>query len=206
MNAFLNPLDRWNERFSNETYLFGEEPNLFLKSQAKFLNNGSALSIADGEGRNSIWLAEQGLSVDAFDFSPPAIKKAENLAIKRKVNVNYQCSDWQSFDWKNDHYDNVVGIFFQFVEPDGRKKLFANMAKALRPGGILIILGYGLKQMEYKTGGPGIVNHLYDELILKESFSEFKILNSSTYQEITNEGSGHSGMSALVGFVARKPS
>ena len=95
-------------------YLFGERPNTYLAAKAALLVRGSrALSIADGEGRNSVWLAKQGFDTDAFDFSPVAIQKARQLADKHAVQVNYHCSDWESFDWAPHRYDNVVGVFFQ---------------------------------------------------------------------------------------------
>jgi 2-polyprenyl-3-methyl-5-hydroxy-6-metoxy-1,4-benzoquinol methylase len=113
MTQFSNPLARWNERFSSEHYLFGENPNQYLADKTPFLQKGKALSIADGEGRNSVWLASQGFDVDAFDFSPVAIEKAQKLASKHKVKVNFHCSDWESFDWKPNQYDTIAGIFFQ---------------------------------------------------------------------------------------------
>ena len=90
MTQFNNPLARWNERFSTQHYLFGEKPNRYLAEKTALLKKDKALSIADGEGRNSVWLASQGFEVDAFDFSPVAIEKAKNLAAAQHVNVNFQ--------------------------------------------------------------------------------------------------------------------
>ena len=205
MTQFNNPLARWNERFSTQSYLFGEKPNRYLAEKTALLKKDKALSIADGEGRNSVWLASQGFEVDAFDFSPVAIEKAKNLAAAHHVNVNFQCSDWQSFDWKANHYDTIAGIFFQFADPTSRLQIFKKLNAALKPGGTLIIQGYGLEQMQFKTGGPGILENLYDEALLLASFKDYKILDLKTYQEEVNEGPGHSGMSALVGYVGEKP-
>ena len=205
MTQFNNPLARWNERFSTQRYLFGEKPNRYLAEKTALLKKDKALSIADGEGRNSVWLASQGFEVDAFDFSPVAIEKAKNLAAAQHVNVNFQCSDWQSFDWKANHYDTIAGIFFQFADPTSRLQIFEKLNAALKPGGTLIIQGYGLEQMQFKTGGPGILENLYDEALLLASFKDYKILDLKTYQEEVNEGPGHSGMSALVGYVGEKP-
>ncbi len=118
MTGFSNPQAMWDKRFSTPDYVFGEEPNAFLVSQSARLGKGHALALADGEGRNSVWLAQQGLSVDAFDFSAPAVDKAKALAAKQHVSVNFTCGDWQSFEWKAAHYDLVAGIFFQFATPD----------------------------------------------------------------------------------------
>jgi SAM-dependent methyltransferase len=205
MSGFTNPQDHWDTRFSTPDYVFGEEPNDFLVSQASRLGHGHALALADGEGRNSVWLAQQGFTVDAFDFSAPAVAKAQALAAKRHVRVNFNCTDWQSFDWKAAHYDLVVGIFFQFAAPPDRAQLFEKIKKTLKPGGLLLIQGYGKNQLSYNTGGPGKLDHLYDDALMLEAFAGYDVLASNTYENSIQEGAGHSGMSALVGFVARKP-
>ena len=204
MTAFAYPKDMWDKRFSTPEYLFGEEPNAFLASQAPQPGHGKALALADGEGRNSVWLARQGYVVDAFDFSEPAVAKARALAAKHAVSVNFACSDWQSFDWKSDNYDLVAGIFFQFAAPDERSVLFEQIKRCLKPGGLLIIQGYGKNQLTFKTGGPGKLDHLYDEDLLRQAFDGFQIDLCKTYETSIHEGSGHHGMSALVGFVARR--
>jgi 2-polyprenyl-3-methyl-5-hydroxy-6-metoxy-1,4-benzoquinol methylase len=205
MTGFNNPQAHWDKRFSTPDYVFGEEPNAFLVSQAALLGKGQALAIADGEGRNSVWLARQGLSVDAFDFSAPAIAKAQALAAKHQVKVNFSCSAWQDFDWQPGRYDLVAGIFFQFATPDERAVLFEKIKGSLKPGGLLIIQGYGKNQLKYNTGGPGKLDHLYDEDLLRQAFAGFEVQVCETYETSITEGAGHSGMSALVGFVARKP-
>jgi SAM-dependent methyltransferase len=204
MTQFTNPLARWNERFSTVNYLFGEKPNQYLADKTPLLQKGKALCIADGEGRNSVWLASQGFEVDAFDFSPIAIEKAKKLAAKQQVMPNFHCCDWQSFDWKPNHYDTIAGIFFQFADPAPRAELFAKLHRALKPGGTLIIQGYGKDQMQYKTGGPGILENLYDEALLLASFKDYKVLDLQTYRQEVDEGPGHSGMSALVGYIGQK--
>jgi len=204
MAKFSKSLERWNDRFSVDHYLFGQEANHYLVEQQKFLKGGRALAIADGEGRNSVWLAQQGIQVDAFDFSPVAIQKAQQLAQSKQARVNFMCSDWQSFDWSQDRYDYVVGIFFQFADPDDRTELFAKMHQTLRPGGLIVIQGYGEKQLEYKTGGPGVLENLYTEELLKNAFSDYEVLDSKTYEKEISEGDGHEGISSLVGFVGRK--
>ena len=205
MTGFAYPQEMWNKRFSTPDYVFGEEPNAFLVSQAARLGHGHALALADGEGRNSVWLAKQGFTVDAFDFSAPAIVKARALAEKHQVNVNFTCSDWQSFDWPTAHYDLVAGIFFQFATPDERAELFEKIKDSLKPGGVLVIQGYGKNQLTYKTGGPDKIEHLYDEDLLRQAFAGFDVQVCETYETSITEGAGHSGMSALVGFVAKKP-
>ena len=205
MSTFNNPQHTWNERFAADHYVFGEAPNAYLKSQAAHLVPGTALAVADGEGRNGVWLAQQGLEVDAFDFSENALRKAQALAQSRQVAVNWVHSDWQSFDWRPAHYDNVVGIFFQFATPEERSTLFARMLDSLKPGGTLIIQGYTPRQLDFNTGGPGKLAHMYDESLMLDAFGEMDILVLRTYEAEIAEGTGHQGMSGLLGLSARKP-
>lgn len=205
MSGFAYPQDMWNKRFSTPDYVFGEEANAFLVSQAALLGTGHALALADGEGRNSVWLAQQGFSVDAFDFSAPAVEKAKALAAKHHVQVNFSCSDWQSFNWQVAHYELVAGVFFQFATPAERAELFEKIKHSLKPGGTVLIQGYGKNQLNFKTGGPDKLEHLYDEELLRQAFAGFEVQVCETYETTLHEGAGHNGMSALVGFVARKP-
>ena len=205
MNGFQNPLNTWNQRFAQDGYLFGEAPNQYLQQQASHLRPGRALAVADGEGRNGVWLSEHGLAVDAFDFSPVALEKARALAQRRSVQVNWVCSDWQHFDWQSAAWDNVVGIFIQFATPAEREVLFARMHESLKRGGTLVLQGYGHNQLRYNTGGPGKLEHLYDEALLLQAFAGYEILDLRSYEADLTEGSGHHGRSALVGLTARKP-
>ncbi len=205
MSGFQDPLNTWNQRFAQDGYLFGESPNHYLQQQASHLRPGRALAVADGEGRNGVWLAEQGLTIDAFDFSPLAIDKARALAKARGVQVNWVCSDWQGFDWQPEVWENTVAIFIQFATPAEREQLFARIHTSLKPGGTLVIQGYGYEQLRYNTGGPGKREHLYDEALLLQSFAGYEVLDLRTYETDLAEGSGHHGRSALVGLTARKP-
>ena len=205
MSTFQNSQNTWNQRFAAEHYIFGEAPNAYLQSQTAHLVPGKALAIADGEGRNGVWLAQQGLEVDAFDFSENAIRKAQALAHSRQVKVNFVCSDWQSFGWPVTHYENVVGIFFQFATPEERTELFARMVASLKPGGTLIIQGYTPRQLDFNTGGPGKLPHLYDENLMRDAFGDLDMLDLRTYEADITEGTGHQGMSGLLGLTARKP-
>ena len=199
-------LERWNNRFAAPGFVFGTAPNAFLAAQAPRLKRGmSALCVADGEGRNSVWLASQGLDVTAFDFSPVALAKARAFAERSGVKVDYRASTVESWNWDERRYDVVAGIFFQFVGPAERVRVFAGMARALQPGGLLLLEGYGPKQLEYATGGPKKLENLYTEELLRESFKGLEILHLAAYDAEVDEGAGHSGMSALVDLVARRP-
>jgi 2-polyprenyl-3-methyl-5-hydroxy-6-metoxy-1,4-benzoquinol methylase len=160
--------------------------------------------VADGEGRNSVWCAQQGLVVDAFDLSPVAVAKAQKLAAERGVHVNYYVSDIDEWTWTPETYDVVVVIFVQFATPEMCARLFANCIRALKPGGLVILQGYTPRQLEFKTGGPSILEHLYTEPMLREAFSSVDMVECRFYEAEISEGTHHSGMSALAGMVGRR--
>lgn len=203
--TFAKPAQTWDQRFSGEEFIFGTEPNAYLASQRALFQPGkNVLAVADGEGRNSVWLAKQGLLVDAFDISPVGVAKAKRLAQESKVEVNYSVSDCDSWAWPAEHYDYVAAIFVQFADPEMRQRLFANMIKTLKTGGYLVLQGYTPKQLEYKTGGPGILENLYTEELLKSAFSSLRIIDLRSYEAVLDEGRQHAGMSALIGMTAQK--
>jgi hypothetical protein len=202
-------LQRWNERYGGEEYLFGTAPNAFLASQKPHLKPGQrALCIGDGEGRNSVWLAEQGLEVVAFDFSPVAVEKARRLARSRGVEVRYEVASVYDWRWPRSgfdpQFDLVVAIFVQFADPAMRRFMFERMIGALRPGGLALVEGYTPAQLNYSTGGPKQVDQLYTEDMLREAFGALEILELRAYEAELNEGTRHTGRSAVIDLVARK--
>lgn len=194
----------WQQRFAAAEYIFGTEPNRYLTSRRADLRPGNALVIADGEGRNGVWLAGQGLQVDSFDYVQGAVDKALRLAQNQGVELNAACSDWQSYPWGSATHDNLIAVFIQFVGPEDRQELFRRMDQALKPGGLLLIQGYSPEQLQYNTGGPGKLENLYTEDMLQAAFPGYEVLDSRTYTEVIEEGSAHSGQSGLVGFAAIK--
>ena len=202
---FFQAAATWDQRYSDPDFVFGTEPNAYLADQAGLLRPGKkALAVATGEGRNSVWLARQGLSVDAFDISPVGVNKARRLARDSGVDVAYHVSGCDDWPWQAQAYDYVVAIFVQFADPEMRDRLFASMVQTLKPGGVLVLQGYTPRQLEYKTGGPGLLEHLYTEDMLNAAFAGLRILDMRSYDALLNEGSRHSGMSALIGMVAQK--
>jgi len=203
--GFTEAAAKWNQRFSVPDYLFGTEPNVYLLEQAAHLpRSGHALCVADGEGRNSVWLARQGLQVQAFDISPVGVAKARKLAQDAGVQVHYQIADCDQWPWPQAQFDVVAAIFIQFADPGMRSRMFARMVQCLKPGGLLILQGYTPLQIEYKTGGPGILSHLYTEEQLRSDFAEMDLLELRLYEDELAEGDHHVGRSALVGMRARK--
>jgi cyclopropane fatty-acyl-phospholipid synthase-like methyltransferase len=196
----------WDERYAQPGFLFGEAPNAFLRSQLTLLKPGlSALAVADGEGRNGVWLAEQGLRVHAVDASKVALEKSRQFAARRGVSMEWEEVDLQTWTWPDSTYDLVVAIFTQFVGPEGRARQFAGIRQALKPGGLLIMQGYTPRQLEYGTGGPSQAENMYTGDLLRAAFCDWGILHLHEHDDIIEEGAGHSGMSALIDLVARKP-
>jgi SAM-dependent methyltransferase len=195
----------WNERFAGDDYLFGTEPNAFLATQRDRLKPGmQALAVADGEGRNGVWLAQQGLNVLAADFSPVALAKAVKLAETAGVTLTTECVDLAVWDWGEPRFDVVAAIFVQFTTPPERARMFANIKHVLKPGGLLLLEGYTPKQLKYGTGGPSQIENLYTRSLLEREFADMDILHLAEYDAELDEGARHKGMSALIDLVARK--
>jgi len=196
----------WNDRYRAPGYLFGVEPALFLQRERARLKPGlKALAVADGEGRNSVFMAEQGVAVDAFDASDVGLEKAKALAVERGVAVAYHLAGIDDWPWTPEAYDLVVAIFIQFASPAERDPLFKRMKETLKPGGTLLLHGYRPKQIAYGTGGPPHAENMYDAALLRDAFGDLEIERLESYDREIDEGPGHSGMSALIDLVARKP-
>lgn len=196
----------WNERYSGEDYHFGIEPNEFLVSQRTLLKPGmSCLAVADGEGRNGVWLAERGLDVLWVDNSHVAQSKAGKLAQQRGVKLRFELADLSNWSWGENCFDVVAAIFIQFMSPGARERMFTHIKRCLKPGGLLLLQGYTPRQHQYKTGGPSQVENLYTEALLRKEFADMQILHLREHDDVIREGEGHSGMSALIDLVARKP-
>jgi SAM-dependent methyltransferase len=201
----VSEYERWEDRYRVPAYVFGTEPNYFLVScKALLPRSGKALAVADGEGRNGIWLAEQGLEVLSLDFSPSAQEKARALAKQRGVTLTIAQADVHTWDYPEAAFDVVVEIFTQFSTPAERAKKWAGMRKALKRGGLLIIQGYTPKQLQYGTGGPKQVENLYTRAMLEEAFRDFRDMKIVEEEIEIYEGTSHGGMSEVINLTARK--
>jgi SAM-dependent methyltransferase len=202
----LSEYERWEARYAVPDYAFGKEPNYFLRSCKTLLpRSGRALAVADGEGRNGVWLAEQGLDVTSIDFSPTAQAKARGLAAEQRVAVNFEQTDVHRWTYPEAAFDVVVEIFTQFSLPDERALKWAGMRRALRSGGLLILQGYTPKQLDYGTGGPKQIENLYTRALLEGTFGDFRDMKIVEEEREMREGASHVGMSAVIGLTGRKP-
>ncbi len=203
--AFKDAAQTWDRRFSADGYLFGTAPNEFLRANAACWSAGQrVLCVADGEGRNSIWLAQQGLQVQAFDISEVGVAKARAFAARAGVEVDIHVRDCDDWLWEPDAVDGVAAIFVQFADPAMRQRMFDGIHRTLRPGATLLLQGYTPRQLDYRTGGPGQLDHLYTAAQLRTELAAFEIASLVEYEAEIAEGTGHLGRSALVSVVARK--
>jgi SAM-dependent methyltransferase len=202
---FADPAGTWDKRFAGEDLLFGTAPNEWLREHAAHWQPGQrVLCVADGEGRNSVWLARRGLHVDAFDISEVGVAKARRLADAQGARVDFAVAGCDDYAWPVAAFDGVAAIFVQFADPALRARMFAHIVRSLKPGGLLVLQGYTPRQLEYRTGGPPLLSHLYTEPMLREAFADLDIIELRDYEAEVAEGSGHCGHSALIGLVARR--
>ena len=195
----------WNERYAQEEYLFGTAPNAFLAREVhRLAPTSKVLAVADGEGRNSVFLAQHGHRVIATDVSERALDKARALAERRAVEVDYRHANLADWEWPAEAFDAVVGIFIQFAGPGLRKVTFDGIHRSLKRGGLLLLEGYREEQLAYGTGGPPNIENLYTEDGLRRAFSTWEIELLDAYDAEIEEGTGHSGKSALIDLIARK--
>ncbi len=195
----------WNKRYETAEYIFGKEPAIFMTKKARYLKPGqSALAVADGEGRNSVFMAQKGVKVTAMDSSTNAVAKAKLLAAERGVNVDFNVADILKWEWVENRFDLVAAVFIQFVGPAQRAEIFDGIKRTLKPGGILMLHGYTPEQIDLGIGGPPFVENMYRADLLAQNFADFEIVELNTYHREVQEGRGHSGMSALVDLIARK--
>lgn len=202
----MSEYERWNNRYAEaDGHLFGEAPNAFLARHAGLLKpGGKALAIADGDGRNGVFLAQQGLEVRSVDFSPVAQEKARKLAEARGVTLDFELADVSSYVYPGEAYDVVAVIFTQFLAPTERAAMFAGVVDTLRPGGLLLLEGYTPRQLEFATGGPKAVEQLYTRELLKGAFAGLSKFEIEEYDAELSEGAGHHGPSALIDLVGWK--
>ncbi len=201
---FSDPRATWDARFAVDEYIFGTAPNVFLARQrARLMPGMHALCVADGEGRNSVWLAQQGLTVTAFDIAPLGVAKARRLA--QGLAIDFHVASVEEWAWAPAAYDVVAAIFVQFAPPSVRAQMFDGMLRTLKPGGWLFLQGYTPRQLEYRTGGPPCADHLYTPELLRAAFGAHEIVELREHDDLLHEGKQHSGMSALIDCVVRKP-
>ena len=197
--------DFWNSRYAEPGYAYGTEPNAFLVSQKKYLKpGGKALAVADGEGRNGVWLAQQGLDVLSVDASEVGLRKTQELAADRGVAIRTEKVDLTTWKWPEQKFDVVAAIFIHFP-PEVRARMHRRMFEALKPGGVLILEAFTPEQLTYKSGGPPVAEMLYTADMLRIDFAGVEILFIEEAIAELTEGNYHRGAGAVVRLVLRRP-
>jgi SAM-dependent methyltransferase len=196
--------EMWDQRFAGENYFYGTEPNVFFREKLDSMAPGRLLLPAEGEGRNAVYAARTGWSVDAVDFSEEGRKKALHLASMHDVRIRYDLADITSHDFGTRIYD-AIALVYVHLDPVSRAFFHRRVLNALKPGGFLILEAFSLDQLRNSTGGPKSPEMLYSKKILQADFEgqEFIYLDEVTFNN--NEGPGHSGVSDLVRLFSRKP-
>ena len=194
----------WDERYSIDDYLFGQKPaQALLRNEEYLVPRGETLLIADGEGRNSVYLAKNGFKVTSSDSSIVAQQKAKALADSQNVKVNFKLENFFDIDWSKKQYDNIIGICFQFISPELIEEAFMGLRSGTKKGGTILIHGYTPEQIRYGTGGPKDVTLMYTEATFTHSFTNSEIRLLEKYEATISEGPGHNGKSAMIDFVAK---
>lgn len=187
----------WNEKYAVDHYLYGTDPNDFLREHAGRLPIGDILSIGDGEGRNSVYLATRGQNVTAVDGSSVALAKAHRLAAEHGVSVGFIEADLADYAIEAAAWDGVVSIFCH-VPPDLRRSLHGRLAAGLKPGGVLILEAYTPAQIGKGTGGPPVAEMTMSAETLRAEFPGIEFERLVELEREVIEGSGHTGTGAVV--------
>jgi SAM-dependent methyltransferase len=193
----------WDEKYSADDYIYGTEPNRFLEERTADLPPGEVLSLAEGEGRNAVYLAGLGYRVTAVDHSQVGLAKAQRLAAEKGVEIETICADLAHFELGEDRWDAIVSIFGHLM-PEVRRQVYARIPAALKPGGILLLEAYTPDQMGRGTGGPRSVDLLVTADMLRAELAGLEFLHLEELEREVMEGRGHTGLSAVVQLVARK--
>jgi hypothetical protein len=194
----------WDQRFGGDAYVYGTEANAFLARQAERLTPGGAVLVpGDGEGRNGVWLAGQGMRVLSVDASGVGLAKARRLAAQRGVAIATEVADLLAWSWPIGGFDAVVSLFLHFP-PSDRALVHARMAGALRAGGLIILEAFRPLQLAYASGGPKDPLLLFSADQLAGDFADLDILLLEEVLVDLDEGELHQGPGATVRMVARK--
>lgn len=194
----------WDDRFADSEFVYGREPNDFLREQADRLTFGPVLSLGEGEGRNGVYLARLGHCVRAIDQSAVGLQKARHLAAEHQVDIQTQCADVNTFNFEPEAWAGVLA-FFMHLAPDLRAQLHHNIRRSLKPGGWFILEAYTPAQMALDTGGPKAPELLMTAEELRRDFDGFTFDVLREVRRNMSEGPVHQGPSETVQMLARKP-
>jgi SAM-dependent methyltransferase len=203
VNQKIKSAEMWDQRFDSPEYLYGKQPNDFLKSNYKIIPIGKVLCLGEGEGRNSVFLAKQGYKVTALDYSFTGLKKTESLAKENQVEIELIHADITTYEFFDNAWQGIVSIFCH-IRKDFRKEVHQKIVQSLKKNGVYLLEGYSPNQLKYATGGP---KHLDLLMELEEIKKEIHGLNIQMAQEITREileGKLHKGLGSVIQIIGKK--
>ncbi|MCF3972467.1 class I SAM-dependent methyltransferase [Paracoccus salsus] len=196
----------WNERFGDESYHYGEAPATFVKTHMRHLGDAArVLTIAEGEGRNAVWLAAQGYRVTAVEPTEAGRRKALDLAARHAVSIEWRAEDLAEFAWPDEAFDAALGCFFQFAGPEFRARILVGLGRSVRPGGQVFLHGFSTRQMANSSGGPRVEAQLWTVPMILASFPGWQVIRAEDHDAILDEGQGHAGLAALIDVIVKKP-
>jgi 2-polyprenyl-3-methyl-5-hydroxy-6-metoxy-1,4-benzoquinol methylase len=193
----------WNQRYDSKAYAYGTAANDFLVSMATRLPTGKILCLAEGEGRNAVWLAEHGNEVTAVDASDIGLKKAHKLAKSRGVTITTVHADLADYDIGTQQWDAIISIFCH-LPPDLRRDVHRRCVNGLRDEGMILLEAYTPLQLEYKTGGPPVAEMMMDVQTLSSELIGLEFLHLQECVREIHEGEFHNGTGAVVQLLAKK--
>lgn len=194
----------WNERYSQPDYAFGKHPNDFLVQVIEQIPQGQVLCLGEGEGRNAVYLAQQGCNVTAVDASPVGLEKARKLATERSVEIETIVADLADFVIQLDAWDGIISIFCH-LPPPLRAQVHRQVVAGLRPGGMFVLEAYTPRQLDLKTGGPPKAEMMMDLATLRQELAGLEFGHAAELEREIQEGQFHQGRSAVVQVLAFKP-
>lgn len=194
----------WDNRYKEQGYAYGLEPNDFLKSKINELKpNSKILCLAEGEGRNAIFLAEHKHEVTAIDYSIEGLNKLSDLAKDRNLHIETICADLTNYKIESNKWDAIISIFGHFPA-SLRKSIFTQVHGGLKPKGVFLMEAYDKNQLKFRTGGPQVEELLYSTDELESDFQEFNNISINTHIREISEGTYHKGISSVIQVVAVK--
>lgn len=193
----------WDQRYSEKEYVYGTDANDFLREYAVSLPPGKALCLAEGEGRNAVWLAENGFTVTAVDASSVGLEKASRLAKKRGVQIQTIHTDLADFTIQPNQWDLIISIFAH-TPPEVRNKIHKQVVNNLKKEGIFLLEAYTPLQLDYQTGGPPTADLMMDLDTLKNELQGLVMLHGRELVREIHEGKLHQGQGAVVQIIAKK--
>ncbi|MCX7545622.1 SAM-dependent methyltransferase [Marinicella gelatinilytica] len=194
----------WDDRYNDEGYFYGVAPNDFLAAEYQAIPLGRVLCLAEGEGRNAVFLAEQGYQVTAVDASKVGLEKAKKLARDRGVEITTVQADLAEYQIEASSWHGIVSIFCH-LPPKLRQRVHRAVADGLVLGGALVLEAYTPAQLNNNTGGPPSAELMMDAAMLKADFKALDIVHLAELKRDVIEGRGHTGAADVVQLLATKP-